>query len=822
MNATGLDELLSLVSKPVRYLGKEVNSIKKDPSRVRLRFCLAFPDVYEVGMSHLGIQILYQILNKKEWISCERVFAPWVDMERILREKEVTLYSLESKTPLKNFDILGFSLQYELCFTNFLNILDLSQIPLFSKERDERFPLVIGGGPITFNPAPVADFFDALVIGDGEEVILEVCEITLQWKESHGKKDDLLESLSQIKGVYVPLFHSKDQKVQRRLIPDLNKAPFPLCPIVPYMRIIHDRLNIEIARGCKRGCRFCQAGFIHRPYRERSADVVKEIIIPSLKYTGYEEVSLLSLSAGDYSFIKTLLPQLMDQLEKKRIALSFPSLRIESIVGQIAEEIKRVRKTGLTIAPEASTERLQKVINKEMKEDILFQGLFELFSKGWKNLKLYFMIGLPTEREEDVRGIVDLSKRLLSLSKRTKTYPNITISISTFVPKPHTPFQWESQIPLEEMEEKLSFLREGLKKNHLRLKWQDPHLSLLEGVFSMGDQRLSEVLVEAYRLGCRFDGWSDQFRYDLWEKAFDKVGLNMKIFNRRKELQEILPWAFIDTGISISYLWNEHQKSQRGEPSPPCSTIDCHRCGICDGERIFLRENISERILSIRSESRREFRKEGNKWRYHLSFTKKGSISYISHLELSHLFYRASRRADLPLFYSQGYHPMPRIIFSKALPVGVESLSESVDIELERRIHPEEVMKRLNQNLPHGIEVIEARIASPFTSSPQSFRSVYLISLNHFLSKEEAISGIKNVLDSSEFLITQNRKGKTREIDIRPLIESMELKEEDSGLSVELVIRETFKTSAKPLEIIEAVLNIKGEELHRCRVKKIE
>ncbi len=817
-----MEELLSFVSKPVRYIGQEINSIKKDYSKVRLRFCLSFPDVYEVGMSHLGIQILYQILNEKEWISCERVFAPWVDMERILREREIALCSLESKTPLNRFDILGFSLQYELCYTNLLNILDLSNIPFFSRERDERFPLVIGGGPMTFNPAPVADFFDALVIGDGEEVIIEICEIALKWKESNGKKDDLLKSLSQIKGVYVPLLHSKNQKVQRRLIPDINKAPFPLCPIVPYMRIIHDRLNIEIARGCKRGCRFCQAGFIHRPYRERSPEVIKEIINSSLKFTGYEEVSLLSLSAGDYSGIRILLPQLMDQLEKKRIALSFPSLRIESIVGQIADEIKRVRKTGLTIAPEASTERLRKGINKEMNEDILFQGLFELFSKGWKNLKLYFMIGLPTERDEDVRGIVDLSKRLHNLSRKTKTHPNISISVSTFVPKPHTPFQWESQISLEEIEEKLHFLREGLKKNHLRFKWQDPHLSLLEGIFSMGDQRLSGVLVEAHRLGCRFDGWSDQFRYDLWEKAFEKYGLNMKLFNRRKELQEILPWAFIDTGISISYLWNEYQKSLRGEPSPPCSMMDCHRCGICDGEKIFLRENDSDKILSIRNDSRRELRREGKKWRYQLKFTKKGSISYISHLELSHLFYRASNRADLPLSYSQGFHPMPKIIFAKALPVGVESLSEIVDIELERRISPDEVMKRLNQNLPHGIEVIEARLAFPFTSPPQVFRSVYWISLNHFISKEEAISGIKKVIDSSEFLITQKRKGKTRQIDIRPLIESMNLKEENSGLLVELVIRETFQVSAKPLEIIEAVLNIKGEELHRCRVKKIE
>jgi radical SAM superfamily enzyme YgiQ (UPF0313 family) len=384
-----------------------------------------------------------------------------------------------------------------------------------------------------------------MVIGDGEEVVLEICHLALQWKETKGKKEDLLKSLSQLEGVYVPSIHTEGKKIRKRFVSDLNEVSFPTCPIVPYMKVIHDRLNVEIARGCKRGCRFCEAGFIHRPYRERSPGLIQEILNASLKRTGYEEVSLLSLSAGDYSSIGPLLSTLMDRFESKKVAVSFPSLRIESVVGYLAEEVKRVRKTGFTIAPEAGTDRLRRVINKEMDEMILFQGLAELFSKGWKNIKLYFMMGLPTEKEEDLKGIIDLSRKISSIGERQRVHPNINVSISTFVPKPHTPFQWESQIPLEEMKEKLHFLREEIMRNRLRFKWQDPHLSFLEGIFSRGDRDLSRVLIEAYRMGCRFDGWSDQFLFPLWKEAFEKVGYEMDLHTRKKRFEERLPWSFI-------------------------------------------------------------------------------------------------------------------------------------------------------------------------------------------------------------------------------------------------------------------------------------
>ena len=821
-----MKEFLSCVSKPVRYLGQEIHSIRKDPAEVRLKFCLAFPDVYEVGMSHLGIQILYHLLNGKNGIACERVFAPWVDMERILREKKIALSSLESSTPLKQFDIMGFSLQYELCLTNVLNMLELSNIPLLSKDRDDTFPLVIAGGPLTLNPVPVADFFDALVVGDGEEVILEICDLALRWKEERGKKEDILKSLSQLEGVYVPCLHTEAQKIRKRVVADLNQTFFPTCPIVPYMKVVHDRLNIEIARGCKRGCRFCEAGFIHRPYRERTPELIHEILNASLKRTGYEELSLLSLSAGDHSSIGPLLSGLMDRYETKKVAVSFPSLRIESVVGQLAEEVKRVRKTGFTVAPEAGTERLRRVINKELDEGVFFQGLSDLFSKGWKNVKLYFMMGLPTEKEEDLRGILELTKKIASLGERQKIHPNVNVSLSTFVPKPHTPFQWESQILLEEMKEKLHLMREGVKKNHLHFKWQNPHLSFLEGIFSTGDKNLSRVLVEAFRLGCRFDGWSDQFRYPLWKEAFEKAGVRMDVHTRKRNFEDTLPWSFIETGVNGQFLWEEHQRGLEEKISPPCVKDNCHRCGICDGKAITVRESDPAEMKGLERIARKESQGSGTKKKVRLRFKKVGEIRFLSHLELVHLFYRASKRADLPLCFSEGFHPMPRIVFATALPVGMESLMEVVDVECEGKITPPEVMERLNRTLPPGIEIMDAgEVPLFFDLSSSPHPSAYWIPLDHLIPREEAIAKIEKALDKKEFLIHQERDGKKRSVDIRPLIEKMETKErlgEEPQWGVELVIRKTAGRTAKPIEMVGAVLDLEGEALAQCKVVKFE
>ncbi len=821
----GLKELLSIVSKPTRYLGSEIHSIRKDPTEVKLRFCLAFPDVYEVGMSHLGIQILYHILNTKKEVACERVFAPWADMEKVLRKRKIPLSSLESSIPLNQFDIIGFSLQYELCLTNVLSMLDLSNIPLFSTDRVDRFPIIIAGGPLTFNPAPIADFFDAMVIGDGEEIVLQICDIALQSKEARVRKEDLLKSLAQLEGVYVPSVHAEGQRIRKRIVSDIDQAPFPTCPVVPYMKVIHDRLNIEIARGCKRGCRFCEAGFVHRPYRERSPESIHGILDASLKRTGYEELSLLSLSAGDYSCIEPFLSDLMDELESKKVAVSFPSLRIESVVGHLAEEVKRVRKTGFTIAPEAGTERLRSVINKELDEKVFFQGLSELFSKGWKNIKLYFMMGLPTEKEEDLRGIFELTRTIASLGEKQKVHPNISVSVSTFVPKPHTPFQWESQIPLEEMKEKLHFIRDGIKKNHLRFKWQDPHLSYLEGIFSTGDRNLSQVLVEAYRLGCRFDGWSDQFRYPLWEEAFQKTGLKMGAHTRKKRFEDILPWSLVETGVEARFLWEEYRRGVQEKHSPPCVAENCHRCGVCNG-KIGVRESGRGEVKGLKKVAGKDIQKSDRKKKIRLRFRKVGEMRFLSHLELAHLFYRASKRAALPLCFSEGFHPMPRIIFGTALPVGMESLTEMVDMECEGKITPPEVAEKLNQALPQGIEIVGAEeVPLFFHLSSLSRPSVYWIPLDRSLPREEAGLKIKEALDKREFVIHQQRDGKRRSVDIRELIERMEIKErsgEESEWGVELVLRGTGGRTAKPIEVLGAVMGLEGDSLTELKVVKLE
>jgi radical SAM family uncharacterized protein/radical SAM-linked protein len=821
-----LKEFLSIVSKPVRYLGREIHSIRKDPAEVKLKFCLAFPDVYEVGMSHLGIQILYHILNTRKKVACERAFAPWVDMENVLRKRKIPLSSLESSIPLNQFDIVGFSLQYELCLTNVLNMLDLSNIPLFSTDRDKRFPVLIAGGPLTFNPAPFAAFFDALVVGDGEEVVPEICDLALQSKEDGAKREDFLKSLSQLEGVYVPSVHTEGQKIRKRVVSDLSQTPFPTCPIVPYMKVVHDRLNIEIARGCKRGCRFCEAGFIHRPYRERSPKSIHEILDASLKQTGYEEFSLLSLSAGDYSSIGPLLSDLMDQLESEKVAVSFPSLRIESVVGHLAEEVKRVRKTGFTVAPEAGTERLRSVINKELDEEVFFQGLSELFSKGWKNIKLYFMMGLPTEKEEDLRGIFELTRKITSLGERQKIHPTINVSVSTFVPKPHTPFQWEAQIPLEEMKEKLQFMRDGVKKNHLRFKWQDPSLSFLEGIFSTGDRNLSQVLVEAYRLGCRFDGWSDQFRYPWWKEAFQKTGLKMDFHTRKRKFEDPLPWSLIETGMDDQFLWEEYRKGLEEKTSPPCVAENCHRCGICNGKTIIVRESKPMEASGPGKVAGKDIQKRQMKKKIRLKFRKAGEMRFLSHLELAHLFYRASRRAGLSLCFSEGFHPMPRIIFATALPVGMESLSEIVDMECEGKITPPEVAEKLNQTLPPGIKIMKAEeVPLFFHLSSLPHPSIYWIPLDDLLSREEATLKIKETLDRKEFFIHQERDGKKRSVDIRELIEKMEIKErsgEEPRWGVELILRKTAGRTAKPTEIVGAVFGLKGEPLTQLKVVKME
>lgn len=603
INKDTLDKILSRVEKPARYIGNEINSYNKNTKEVKVRFAFAFPDIYEVGMSHLGLHILYNLLNKEEDVFCERVFAPWVDMEYELRKHNIPLYALESKDPINEFDFVGFTLQYEMSYTNVLNMLNLAHIPLLSKDRKEGDPFIIAGGPCAYNPEPLADIIDFFVIGESEELILEIIEIYKKWKENNRTREEFLEDVSQIQGVYVPKFYEvtynqddtirefrpKTDKypsvIKKRIIKNLDEVYFPDRVIVPYIETVHDRVMLEIFRGCTRGCRFCQAGMIYRPVRERSVDRLSEYAQKLVEITGHEEISLSSLSTSDYSKLEELVKSLIDKFKDKKIGLSLPSLRLDSFSLDIIQEIQKVRKTGLTFAPEAGSQRLRDIINKGINEEDLINSVRDAFYLGWSTVKLYFMIGLPYENYDDILGIKDLAYKVkdtyfgLPKDKR-KGNLKVTVSASCFVPKPFTPFQWFGQDTIETFKEKQRYLGSSIKDKKITYNFHDPELSFLEAVFARGDRRLSKVLIRAWQMGCKFDGWADYFNYEKWMEAFKETEVDPSFYaNRHREYDEVLPWDFIDVGVSKKYLIKENEKAKEGILTRDCRK-GCTGCGI--------------------------------------------------------------------------------------------------------------------------------------------------------------------------------------------------------------------------------------------------
>jgi len=593
-----VEKFLPLVAKPGRYVGGEVNSIRKDWAGVGVKVALAFPEVYEIGMSHLGLKILYHVINSVPRFLAERVFAPWTDMEQQMRARGIPLYSLESGTPLRDFDIVGFSLQYEMTYTNVLNMLELAGIPVFAAERKEDDPLIIAGGPCALNPEPMADFIDAFVVGEAEEAILQLLSSFEGSGRSGGKKEDILRRWAGLEGVYVPSLYDAEhdgdkfrsltptggapESIDRLWIEDLETAPFPVAPPVPFIEAVHDRLTVEIMRGCTRGCRFCHAGMTYRPVRERSPDKICALVEEALANTGFDGVTLASLSSTDYSQIESLVRMLSRRLCDRRISISLPSLRLDSFSIGIAEQIQEVRKSGFTFAPEAATDRLRRVINKDYEEATMFASLEDALRAGWDVLKLYFMVGLPTETDEDIEAISGLVNRIRRMGRklRGKRF-RVNLSLSAFVPKPHTPFQWESMVDAESLAKKYRATTSNVRHRDVKISWREPGLCMLEALLSRGDRKLGEVIHKAWRAGARFDGWSSELKVDAWARAMSECSVSFdRIASFPYGADDALPWDHIRTGVTKKYLRSELDRSRAAEFTADCRD-NCLGCGVC-------------------------------------------------------------------------------------------------------------------------------------------------------------------------------------------------------------------------------------------------
>ncbi|HMM39368.1 MAG TPA: TIGR03960 family B12-binding radical SAM protein [Desulfovibrio sp.] len=805
-------ELLPLLPKPSRYAGREWGVTTKDPAKIRARVALAFPDLYDVGMSYLGQRILLHCVDRRPEFLAERVYAPCDDAARVLREHNAPLCTLESDTPLAEMDVLAFSLTHELCYTNVLYMLDLAGIPARASERGPEHPLVLAGGGACFNAEPLADFLDCMLLGDGEEALPRILEEVARARDEGLDRRGLLLRLKDIPGLYVPSFFAPQgpgepllplvpgyERVEKALVEDLNETPFPTLSPVAFGQAVHDRLTLEIARGCTRGCRFCQAGVIYRPVRERSLDRIESLLTDALAVTGYEEVSFLSLSTGDFSALDTLFARTFDRCAAEQVAISLPSLRVGSVSPAIMERIASIRRTGATLAPEAGSQRLRDVINKGITEEQLLDHVRHLFEHGWQHVKLYFMIGLPTETPEDMEAIVDLCRKVRDAAGWQIKRLQVTAAVSPFVPKSHTPFQWERQIGPEEIRARVNLLRDLMRRHkRLMLKFHEPRMSFLEGIFSRGDRALGPVLEQAYRAGALFSSWKDHLDLEPYLEAMRDNGLKPEDYLAERDVNAPLPWDHLDCGVSRAFLLRERKRALEARTTEDCRYEGCSGCGVCnlDGRVSRLSaqspgKDIRPRVLLAQRDQtdapppppagdKPDLHAQAA--RYRIWYEKTGPAAALSQLELQSVFERALRRARLPLSFSAGFHPLPRLSFGMALPVGVESHCEWLVLGLREDIPAEAVAGALGPNMPDGLALTSVEHLAPgkkkaMRAANETYR---LVLRGDAAVRAERATRWREFLGKKEFLVERKTKRGLKPFDLRPLL--AEVREDGDAL----------------------------------------
>ncbi len=861
-----VERLLPLVAKPGRYVGGEQNIVIKNDARVDTRVALVFPDVYELGMSYLGFQILYHLLNREEWLAAERVYAPWSDMEDLMRARGIPLYSLETRRSLKEFDVIGFTLQYELHYTNVLNLMDLGGLPVRSEDRSDALPLVLAGGPCAFNPEPLAPFVDAFLLGDAEEAAFEILRLVRIAKHERYDKETLLRELAGIRGVYVPSLYvdirdpqgrlqsvepieeGVPRVVEGRVVEDLRPEFYTDHPLVPLLETTHDRLSVEIMRGCTRGCRFCQAGIVYRPVRERSVEDLVGHIKRALDATGYDEVSLVSLSTSDYSQLHQLLATLSVTLRERMVNFSFPSLRPETFTPEIAAYARNVRKSGLTLAPEAGTERLRNVINKTNTNEDLLRAVDLAFREGWSLVKLYFMIGQPTETKEDLQGIVDLVHEVVRIGRKYPGQRRVNVSVSPFVPKAHTPFQWERQASSEEIREKLRYLLDRIRWPNVKVSWREPEVCQVEALLSRGDRRVADVVERVWRAGAKHDAWNEHFRFALWQKAVEESHLSFDEFTRAFDRDEVLPWQHITKGVTTQFLKRERSKAYRGKTTEDCKTGVCNACGLMDHKvcrEIIARSKKSRHTAEERSPaaptvpepkpgtSASLFGRGKKKIRdtapptpvvYRLRYRRGDEVRFIGHLDMVRAFERAFRRARLPLAYSHGFNPRPKVSYGPALPVGMTSDAEYLDVTFETR-PAGDIRVSVNRFLPEGVEITETRRLAGKTRALTALidRIEYTVDFGKPHDVRDLRQRILAFLAKREIIVerrkTDPKRGeKISEVNIRSFVESIETASKGRGLRV--LTRVVEGRTARMDEILQVLLDEPREKVLLYKIRR--